>query len=49
MKALLQGTANTAAIHATKPAQARHPQTPLVRAMAQAISPADQMRPLALS
>jgi hypothetical protein len=48
MKALLQGSANTApAIHVTKPPERRHPQAPLVRAMAQTVSPADPLRPLA--
>ncbi|MDR3220476.1 MAG: hypothetical protein LBU46_00480 [Candidatus Accumulibacter sp.] len=48
MKALLQGAASTApAIHATKPPQPRHPQAPLVRAMARVVSPAGQPRPLA--
>jgi hypothetical protein len=37
MKALLQGSANTApVIHATKPPERRHPPAPLVHAMAQA-------------
>jgi hypothetical protein len=48
MKALLQGSANTApVIHATKPPERWHPQAPLVRAMAQAVSPRDSLRPLA--
>jgi hypothetical protein len=48
MKALLQGSANTApTIHTMKPTERRYPQAPLVRAMAQAVSPADPLRPLA--
>jgi hypothetical protein len=49
MKALLQGSANTEApvIHATKPPEHRHPQAPLVHAMAQVVSPTDSLRPLA--
>jgi hypothetical protein len=49
MKTLLQGAANTApVIHATKPPERRHPQAPLVRALAQVMSPADPLRPLAV-
>jgi hypothetical protein len=47
MKALLQGSANTSAIHATKPPERRHPPAPLVRALAQAVPPASSLRPLA--
>jgi hypothetical protein len=49
MKALLQGAVNTApVIHTTKPPERRkHPQAPLVRAMARAVSPAGPLRPLA--
>jgi hypothetical protein len=47
MKALLQGSANTPAIHATKPPERRHPPAPLVRVLAQAVSPAEPLRPLA--
>jgi hypothetical protein len=49
MKALLQGMANTApTIHTMKPPEGRHPQAPLVRALARAVSPASQLRPLAV-
>ncbi|MDR3157762.1 MAG: hypothetical protein LBU11_01865 [Zoogloeaceae bacterium] len=48
MKAILQGTANVAQpVHATKPPERRHPQTPLVRAVAQATPPTKPLRPLA--
>jgi hypothetical protein len=47
MKALLQGAASTTPDHARKLSERRHPQAPLARALAQAVSPADQPRPLA--
>jgi hypothetical protein len=49
MKALLQGSANTApVIHATKlPERRKHPQAPLVRVLAQVVPPAGPLRPLA--
>jgi hypothetical protein len=48
VKALLQGAANTApVIHATKPPERRHSPAPLVRVLAQAVPPADLLRPLA--
>jgi hypothetical protein len=47
MKVLLQGTASTIPIHATKPSERRHPPAPLVRVLAQAIPAAGPLRPLA--
>jgi hypothetical protein len=48
MKALLQGSANTApVIHATKPPERRHPPAPLVRVLTQAMPAAGSLRPLA--
>jgi hypothetical protein len=46
MKALLQGSANTVPVP-TKPPERRHSQAPLVRALAQAVSPREPLRPLA--
>jgi hypothetical protein len=47
MKALLQDSENTTpVIHATKLPEGRHPRTPLVRVLAQAMPPADPLRPL---
>jgi hypothetical protein len=48
MWAILRGTADVAqSVRATKPPERRHPQTPLVRTMADAVSPTGQPRPLA--
>jgi hypothetical protein len=48
MKALLQGTASTAAaIHTTKPPERRYPQASLVRTLAQTMPSTGQLRPLA--
>ncbi|MDR1350132.1 MAG: hypothetical protein LBJ59_05005 [Zoogloeaceae bacterium] len=48
MKAMLQGMASAAPGHATKPSQAKPPQTPIVRAVTQAMSSTGQLRPLAV-
>ena len=47
MKALLQGTASTAPMHARKPPERRHSPAPLARALAQVMPSTGQPRPLA--
>ncbi|MDR0674184.1 MAG: hypothetical protein LBF93_11165 [Zoogloeaceae bacterium] len=47
MKAMLQDKPSAAPVRATKQPQARRPQAPLVRAVAQAVSSVGQPRPLA--